>query len=43
VELALIDKHNAEFQVQRMAEMVAKRASESTLTKMPAPPTTPAK
>jgi len=38
VELALIDKRNAELQVQRMADMVAKRANESTLAKSPTPP-----
>jgi hypothetical protein len=43
VELALIDKRNAELQVQRMAEMVAKRANESTLTKLPTPPPVAAK
>jgi membrane protein involved in colicin uptake len=35
VELALIDKRNAELQVQRMAEMVAKRANESSMSKLP--------
>lgn len=43
VELALIDKRTAEFQVQRMAEMVAKRASDSSMTKLPTPPAPPAK
>jgi len=44
VELAMVDKRTAEFQVQRMADMVAKRANDSTLTKLRAPPaTTPAK
>jgi hypothetical protein len=38
VELALVDKRTAEFQVQRMADMVAKRANDSTLTKVSAPP-----
>lgn len=38
VELAMVDKRTAEFQVQRMADMVAKRANDSVLTKMQAPP-----
>ncbi|MCF3651789.1 hypothetical protein [Synoicihabitans lomoniglobus] len=38
VELARIAKRNAELQVQRMTEMVSKRAAESSLTKMPAAP-----
>lgn len=42
VELALVDKRTAEFQVQRMADMVAKRANDSSLTKVPTPPATPA-
>jgi hypothetical protein len=41
VELAMIDKRNAELQVQRMAEMVAKRANESTMTKLPTPTVSP--
>jgi hypothetical protein len=43
VELALIEKRNAELQVQRMAEMVAKRANDSTLAKLPPPPPVAAK
>ncbi|ATC62718.1 hypothetical protein CMV30_01340 [Nibricoccus aquaticus] len=42
VELAMVDKRTAEFQVQRMADMVAKRASDSTMTKLPTPPPAPA-
>lgn len=42
VALAIADKHTAEFQVQRMADMVAKRANDSTLTKLPTPPPAPA-
>jgi hypothetical protein len=38
----LADKRTAELQVQRMADMVAKRASDSTLTKLPTPPAAPA-
>jgi hypothetical protein len=38
VELARIAKRNAELQVQRMTEMVSKRAADSSLTKMPAAP-----
>jgi hypothetical protein len=33
VERAKIDHHNAEFQVQRMAEMLARRAAESSIIK----------
>ena len=40
VELARISKRNAELEVQRMTEMVSRRASESTLTKPPASATT---
>jgi hypothetical protein len=40
VALAMADKRTAEFQVQRMADMVAKRANDSTLTKLPTPPAT---
>ncbi len=42
VALAEAAKHTAEFQVQRMADMVAKRASDSSLTKLPTPPAAPA-
>jgi len=42
VELAMVDKRTAEFQVQRMADMVAKRASDSTMAKLPTPPPAPA-
>lgn len=43
VELAMVDKRTAEFQVQRMADMVAKRANDSVLTKVQAPPAVPTK
>src|SRR5688572_6066262 len=36
VELARIARRNAELEIQRMAEMVARRAAESSLTKPPA-------
>jgi hypothetical protein len=42
VELARIARRNAELEIQRMAEMVARRASESSLTKPPAAPPVPA-
>lgn len=35
VEMARIEKRNAELQVQRMTEMVSKRAADSSLTKLP--------
>ncbi len=41
IALAHANKRTAEIEVQRMAQMVAKRASESTLTQMPAPPAAP--
>jgi DNA repair exonuclease SbcCD ATPase subunit len=37
VELAMIEKRNAELQVQRMAEIVALRTNKSTLTQLPTP------
>ena len=46
VELARIARRNAELEIQRMTEMVTRRASDSSLTKppaMPAPPPAPAK
>jgi Uncharacterized conserved protein len=41
IALAHANKRTAEIEVQRMAQMVAKRASESTLTQMPTPPAQP--
>jgi hypothetical protein len=38
VELAMIEKRNAELQVQRMAEMVAQRTNKSSLTQLPPAP-----
>jgi hypothetical protein len=38
VQLAMIEKRNAELQVQRMAEMVAQRTNKSTLTQLPTAP-----
>ena len=42
VELARIARRNAELEIQRMTEMVVRRASESAMTRLPAPPPTPA-
>jgi hypothetical protein len=39
VELAEIARQNAELEIQRYVQMVADRADQSSLTKMPAPPT----
>jgi hypothetical protein len=39
VELARIARRNAELEIQRMTEMVARRAAESSLTRPPALPT----
>jgi len=35
VELAKIDRRNAELEIQRMTDMIAKRASDSAMAKMP--------
>lgn len=35
VELARISKRNAELEIQRMTDMIAKRAADSTLTRLP--------
>jgi hypothetical protein len=43
VELAKVDKGNAEMESQRMVEMIARRAAESSMTRMPMPPAPPAK
>jgi hypothetical protein len=40
---AMIARNNAELDVHRYAEMVAQKANESSLTKLPPPPTTAAK
>jgi chromosome segregation ATPase len=37
VESVRIDKQNAELETQRMTEMIARRASDSSLARMPAP------
>ena len=42
VELARIARRNAEMEIQRMTEMVARRAAESSLTRPPPLPTAPA-
>lgn len=42
VELARIARRNAEMEIQRMTEMVARRAAESSLTRPPALPPAPA-
>ena len=42
VELARNARRNAELEIQRMTEMIARRASESTLTRQPMVPTPPA-
>jgi|SRR5687768_15259040 len=41
VELARIARRNAEMEIQRMTEMVARRAAESAMTRPPALPATP--
>ncbi|HVU18148.1 MAG TPA: hypothetical protein VHD32_14575 [Candidatus Didemnitutus sp.] len=43
VELEKINRRNAEMEIQRLIEMVGKKASDSTLTAMPPPPPPPAK
>src|SRR5262245_16928635 len=41
VELARIARRNAELETQRITDMLAKRAADSSLTRMPAIPTPP--
>lgn len=41
VELARIARRNAELEIQRMTEMISKRAAESSMTRPPALPATP--
>src|ERR1019366_833395 len=41
VELAEVARRNAELEIQRMVEMIANRADQSTMTKMPPPPPPP--
>jgi chromosome segregation ATPase len=43
VELAKVDRRNAELDIQRFTEMIARRANESALAKPPAPPAPAAK
>ena len=43
VELARIARRNAELEIQRITDMLAKRAADSSLTRMPVIPTPPAK
>jgi len=43
VELARIARRNAELEIQRMTEMIARRASDSSMTRPPAVPPAPAK
>lgn len=43
VELARIARRNAELEIQRMTEMIARRASDSSLTRPPIVPAPPAK
>src|ERR1035438_7353426 len=41
VELAEVARRNAELEIQRMVEMIANRADQSTMTKSPPPPPPP--
>jgi hypothetical protein len=43
VELARIARRNAELEIQRMTEMISRRASESSMVRPPVVPTPPAK
>jgi len=43
VELAMVAKRNAELEEQRLTEMIARRATDSAMTKVPPPPPPPAK
>jgi predicted nucleic acid-binding Zn-ribbon protein len=38
VELAQVVRQNAELEIQRMVQMIANRADQSMMTKMPPPP-----
>jgi type IV secretory pathway VirB10-like protein len=38
VEKARVHERNAELEIQRMVEMIARKAGDSTLTRMPPPP-----
>ena len=38
IELAEVAKHNADMEIQRYTEMIANRADQSFMTKMPPPP-----
>lgn len=38
VEAARIEKHSAEMEIQRVTDMIAKRAADSSLTRAPEPP-----
>jgi uncharacterized membrane protein YgaE (UPF0421/DUF939 family) len=42
VERAKVDKRNAEMEEQRMTEMIARRAAESSIARLPPPPPIPA-
>lgn len=43
VELARIARRNAELEIQRTTDMIARRAAESAMTRPPPPPPPPAK
>jgi hypothetical protein len=43
IEIAMVERRNAELQVQRMAEMVANRANQSAMAKLPSASPTAAK
>ena len=41
VEMAAVARRNAELEIQRMVEMIANKADQSSMTKMPPPTPTP--
>jgi hypothetical protein len=43
VERAKIDRRTAELEIQRTTDMIARKAADSAMTKMPPPPPPPAK
>jgi hypothetical protein len=43
VQLAEVNRHDAEMDIQRMVDMIAERADQSSMTKMPPPPPAPPK
>jgi hypothetical protein len=43
VQLAEVNRHDSEMDIQRMVDMISDRADQSSMTKMPPPPPAPPK